>query len=104
MYKKPIFPVTGISRNESKEGETIEMKVRRIMVNKEPISDGVEPIYTERKEGVLPAYDIRTDRFDIAIEAMDVVSRTEIARRNERIKERENPKEVETTQEEVGAE
>ena len=32
--------------------------------------DGAPIIYTERKDGVLPAYDIRTDRWEIAQEAM----------------------------------
>lgn len=56
---------------ECTEGETIEQKVERIVQNQEPITDGAPIIFTERKDGVLPAYNIRTDRFDIAIEAMD---------------------------------
>lgn len=67
------------------EGESIETKVERIMVNKEPINDSTELIYTERKDGVLPAYDIRTDRMDIAIEAMGTVSKDYIAKRAARI-------------------
>ena len=51
------------------EGETIEAKVNRIVNNGEPITDGTPIIYTERKDGVLPEYDIRTDRWDIAIDA-----------------------------------
>ena len=43
------------------EGETIENKVQRIVLNKEPIEDGAEIIYTEKKDGVLPQYNIRTD-------------------------------------------
>ena len=34
---------------ESYEGETIEHKVQRIVLNKEPIEDGAEIIYTEKK-------------------------------------------------------
>ena len=33
----------------SYEGETIENKVQRIVLNKEPIEDGAEIIYTEKK-------------------------------------------------------
>ena len=47
--------------NQSYEGESIESKVERIVTNNEPISDGAPLIYTDRKEGVLPQYDIRTD-------------------------------------------
>ena len=45
---------------ETFEGETIETKVNRIVNNGEPIKDGAPIIYTERKDGVLPEYDIRT--------------------------------------------
>lgn len=53
------------------EGETIEDKCKRLVETKEPITDGAPILYTERKDGVLPAYDIRTDRWAIAQEAMD---------------------------------
>ena len=53
--------------NNSLEGESIEAKVCRIVNNGEPISDGAPLIYTERKDGVKEEYNIRTDRFDIAI-------------------------------------
>lgn len=53
------------------EGETIEDKCKRLVESKEPIIDGAPILYTERKDGVLPAYDIRTDRWEIAQEAMD---------------------------------
>ena len=72
--------------NESYEGETIEDKVRRIVENNEPITDVVENIYTERSQGVLPAYNIRTDRFEVAIGAMDIVNRTTTAKREENSK------------------
>lgn len=61
------------------EGETIETKVERIVENNEPISDGAPIIYTERKDGVRPEYNIRTDKFDIALDAMDAVNKSKIA-------------------------
>lgn len=82
--KRSIITGTNLIRvNNSTEGETIEMKIERIMSNQEPISDGAPLIYTDRDEGVLPAYDIRTDRFDVAIEAMDKVTKMNIAKREE---------------------
>ena len=39
------------------------------MANTAPI------IYTEKEDGVLPAYNIRTDRFDIAMDAYDKMTR-----------------------------
>ena len=62
--------------NNSLEGESIEAKVCRIVNNGEPISDGAPLIYTERKDGVKEEYNIRTDRFDIALNAMDYVTKS----------------------------
>ena len=56
---------------ETYEGEFIEEKIARVVENKEPIEDGAPIIYTERKDGVIPAYNIRTDKWDIALTAMD---------------------------------
>ena len=72
--------------NNSYEGETIEMKVRRITESKEPITDGAPVIYTDRKDGTRPEFNIRTDRFDIALDAMDYVNRSRTAKRMELVK------------------
>ncbi len=58
------------------EGESIETKCARILQNKEPITDTAPVIYTAKEDGVLPAYNIRTDRFDIAIDAYDKITRS----------------------------
>ena len=78
--------VTQINVNDSYIGEPIEYKIKRIVDSKEPIGDTVQMIYTERKEGVQPAYDIRTDRFDIAIDAFDKIDKTIKAKRAEKLK------------------
>lgn len=70
-------------RNEVTEGEPMEQKVRRILNNKEPITDGAPMIYTDKKDGVLAGYDIRTDRFEVAAEAMDKIHRSTLAKRDE---------------------
>jgi len=70
--------------NNSVEGETIEKKVQRIMNNNEGISDGAPIIYTERNEGVVPEFDIRSDRFDLALDAMDKVHGEHLTKRLER--------------------
>ena len=46
-------------------------------------------INTERKEGVLPEYDCRTDRFEIAIDAMDVIQKSAMAKRMNRVQQNE---------------
>lgn len=75
---------TDIQLDRSYQGETIEAKVRRIVNNKEPIKDGAPLIYTERRDGVQPSYNIRTDRFEVAIDAMQGVSKAHLAKREER--------------------
>lgn len=93
MYKKNKLNNGTLRRNTSYLGETIEEKINRVTNNKEPITDGAPLIYTDRKDGIKPAYDIRTDRFEIAIEAMDTVSKSHKARREERHKPKdETPK------------
>ena len=47
-----------------------------------PITDGAPIIYTDREQGVLPAYNVRTDRWDIAENAMDKVNAAKMAKRD----------------------
>lgn len=68
-YTTPVL--SDYAEVELIEGERIEEKVRRLTDEKSPINDGAPIIYTERKDGVLPAYDIRTDRWEIAQKAME---------------------------------
>ena len=84
--KKEITNRTTIVGLESREGETIEAKVRRIMSNNEPISDQAPLIYTERKDGINPDYDIRSDRFDFALDAMSKIEKSKRAERENRHK------------------
>ena len=81
MYKVKAYRKTKMTRNTQVEGETIEHKVGRLLSNKEPIEDGAPLIYTERKDGVLSAYNIRTDRWEVAADAMDLVERSKTAKR-----------------------
>lgn len=71
-----------IKCNESTPGESLETKLQRATENGEPIKADIGLIYTEEKEGVLPAYDIRTDRFDVALQATDKVNQAIIAMRD----------------------
>lgn len=86
MRPKVMPAKTSLQVNTSYIGERIEEKIERIMNNKEPISDGAPLIYTERKDGVQPEYDIRTDRFEVAIDAMDKVAADHRAKREGRLK------------------
>lgn len=80
MIKPKFFPKPAKTNYEFQEGERIETKVARIVENNEPITDGAPIIYTKREDGVLAAYDIRTDRWDVAQQAMDAVNQANIAK------------------------
>ena len=55
-------------------GESIEEKVRRVTADNTPVEAISPMIYTERKDGVRPEYNIRTDKWDIAQHAMDTIA------------------------------
>lgn len=61
------------------QAEPREVKLRKIISGESSnMEDGVFPtIYTEKKDGVLPECDIRTDRFEVAIEAIDKINQSE---------------------------
>ena len=64
--------------NLAYQAEPREVKLRKIIngeANK--MEDGVFPtIYTEKKDGVQPEFDIRTDRFEIALDAIDKINQS----------------------------
>lgn len=64
--------------NLTYQAEPREVKLRKI-INGEAnnMEDGVFPtIYTEKKDGVQPEFDMRTDRFEVAIDAMDKINQS----------------------------
>lgn len=78
-----ILNKTGLETNKSYEAEPLEAKLRKITETKEPIGMEADMIYTERKQGVEPAYDIRTDRWEIAQMHMGEITKGFIAKRDE---------------------
>lgn len=75
-YSFPLKNNNRLKSVEIYEGESIETKCARILQDKEPITDTAPIIYTTKEDGVLPAYNIRTDRFDVAMDAYDKITRT----------------------------
>lgn len=92
---KNKFTRSQIERVPTDLGESIEEKLRKILANGEPIEDTASLAYTERKDGVLPQYDIRTDRQELALDAYDHYNASEIAKRQ--TIETENKEDAETT-------
>ena len=78
---------TKIHRTIYDVAESIEEKMRRVTANKEPIDASAPLIYTEEKDGVMAGYDIRTDRFEVALEAQDKINAANAAKRDNAIQE-----------------
>jgi len=83
-YKVPKMAKTIVNGVPKVYGETIEEKVERVVNNGEPIEDGAPNVYTERKHGVLAEHDIRTDRWEVAADAMDSVQKSTKAQREKK--------------------
>lgn len=82
MIRKPIKGIgrSTITIQTQYEAEPLEVKLRRKMkggkVDEEEGDGKTWAIaYTEKKDGVKPEYDIRTDRFEIAREAMETIEK-----------------------------
>lgn len=82
MTRRPTVqhPKSRIQINNLYEAEPLEVKLRRKMkggkVDEEEGEGKTWAItYTEKKDGVRPEYDIRTDRFEIAREAMETLEK-----------------------------
>lgn len=83
MYKSSIkITSTRLSVNQSYVGESIEKKIERIVNNQEKITDGAPIIYTDRADGVLAAYNIRTDRFEVALDGITAMQKANLAKRD----------------------
>ena len=70
---------------EGFEAESLEDKVRRVTETNEPVEAISPMIYTERKDGVKPEYNIRADKWDIAQSAMDTIAVGIRQKRSERM-------------------
>lgn len=89
MYRTPAMRPTGLNVNQCVQGETIEMKVERAVHNKEPITDGAPMLYMERGAGVQASTNIRTDRWEVAVDASDKIAKSYMARREAKAKQAE---------------
>lgn len=83
-YKTPKYTQSSITRNTAKQGESIETKIERLIENGAETNDPKVPlIYTDRRDGIIPAYDPKSSRFDLALEANDKVTASELFRREQ---------------------
>ena len=80
--KRKIITYRSTMSTEVTQGESIEKKIDRMVETNEPIGETAPMIYTKKTDGVIPAYDIRTDKWEIAQDAMSKVNnkRAEISK------------------------
>lgn len=86
MWKKEIVNrKQNIRVNKSFEGLSTEQILRMRMEDPSKQKDmgEKEPVYTERKDGVIPQNNIRTDRHELAQEAENYIARTRMMKRDE---------------------
>lgn len=81
-YKKQILPPETMKGIKAYKAESIERKIARVLSNKESIKDQAPLIYTDRKDGVQPDYDIRTDKYEYLVEGHDALAKTKRAKRD----------------------
>lgn len=59
-----------MQRKELKTGTPIETYVRKVVYEDEDVPQVAPMIYTEKTQGILAGYNIRTDRFEVALNAI----------------------------------
>lgn len=74
---------SAIKRECTLVGESIEEMIMRCTESNEPIDAKAPMIYTEEADGVMPQYDPRTDRFEIALDAVDKYQKSQVAKTDE---------------------
>lgn len=89
MKKITVKSNRKIKINDSYEADSMETKLRKVMTGEQIEMQGKGLVYTDRKDGVLPETNIRTDRFQEAQNALDYVTGEKIARREASVKAKE---------------
>lgn len=87
------FNKTQLKGVQSYEAESLERKIESLTTANSQIEETAPLIYQEEQVGIMPAYDIRTDRFETAQEAMDKVTKSIVAKRDEKPETEENKQE-----------
>lgn len=75
------YPIGRITTEVTREGQSIEEQMRKALAGNEPIQASAKVTYNDRKDGVLPQHDIRTDRFEVAMMATDRIHASQAAAR-----------------------
>ena len=94
MYKPRPYKNSCIKNVDKFEGEPIEHRIERILNNNEPVIDETGVIYTEKADGVRPEFNIKTDRFEIAVDGKNLIEKQSIARAEAKAEKLKSEKEA----------
>lgn len=87
LYKKTSHNKSDINtKKQLRQGTSIEEVMRLNTANKETPVAILPELYQQRSEGIDPLCDIRTDKFLMAEQAMDKVTRVHLLARNNKEK------------------
>ena len=90
VYRKGVVRGTQIRGIETHEGEPLHIEIEMLKNNQGTIKAEKKLLYSPRAMGVLPASNVRTDRFSVALYGLSAIHKSEIAQRTAMV---EQPKE-----------
>lgn len=64
MFRPTKYKSSGLKGVQSYQAKSIEREVEEIITQKKPIEATAQMIYTEKKDGVIEDFDIRTDKWE----------------------------------------
>lgn len=89
MYSNKGHRKTSIKVNDSVEGESIEIKMQRLLNNGDETAETKELVYSRPEEGIIANYNIRHDHWDDAAEGATTMAEKNIELDGARLKKRE---------------
>ena len=87
-YRKQPYEKSNMKGVTPYEGERLEQEIQRYLSNEEALDNSAPIIYTERKDGVIPQYNIKRNKWEEAAEGMDAVAELNLLQREARHGER----------------
>lgn len=74
MFRQPKYTTSNFKGIQSYEAKSIETELEEIITQKKPVEATAPLIYTEKKDGVIEDFDIRTDKWEAMQRAANYVN------------------------------
>jgi hypothetical protein len=79
MIKHKIKRNNNLKVNNSYSAESLERTIERRLSNGDDLNDKVNLLFYDVSDGVMPGTNVRTDRFDVALDGMTMIEKTKKA-------------------------